>query len=118
MKKIIIYTLLASSFSLGCAASFEENKILEKSSYSSVRIKNQEDRTYCRSLDDERIMWGSYAKASGLLSGSSGIGSIPIKNENYKTVIQSASVLFAAFSIGSLFAEEGKAMSWVRDCSK
>jgi hypothetical protein len=114
MKKILL--LLAMLSPLGCAVSFEEARLAGPAPRSSAAPAAQAD--YCRSLDNERMTWGAIAKGSAVLSGASGVSTIPVEDDGGKIALAATSTGLAALAVVAFYVEEGKGEAWVRDCSQ
>lgn len=77
------------------------------------------DVVYCRRVDRAQATWGAIGKGAATLAGGGGLAVLPIDQEEkgLRISVAGAALAFAAFSVGALYAHDGYAETWARDCS-
>lgn len=114
--------LIALAIALtGCGGSLEQARTAGKE----VRVTGSESYLakldpHCRKLDNQRATWGGAAKGLGFISGSSGLATIPIDDEDKaaQTAVISTAVVVGAATVLSVYVAEQKAAAWARECSE
>jgi GTP-dependent phosphoenolpyruvate carboxykinase len=76
----------------------------------------------CQSLDSRRANWGGVAKFSAVLSGGSGLASIPLNDDNktehgVKVGLEIGTVVSAAVAAAAFYMAESQEEAWARECS-
>ena len=74
----------------------------------------------CAALDDQHRTWGAVAKFSGVLSGSGGLATLPVADDQKTlrfTIGISAAVL-GALAVTSVYVEQDAAATWARRCAQ
>lgn len=97
----------------GCAGPFEETRAAR----TSARAAAAPPSSRCVELDNRYASWGAIAKGAVVVSGASGIATVPAKSDGLKTGLAITSVAAAALGASAIFVSEAAATSWARECS-
>jgi hypothetical protein len=103
--------VVVSLWSLGCAGSFEESR-------GKLLVGAPPPSQHCIDLDASHRHWASAAQAAGLLSGASGLASLPLNKESepVRISVATGSLVFAAAAVYSVSESSGASESWAREC--
>ena len=74
----------------------------------------------CAGLDDAHRAWGAIAKFAGVLSGTGGLATLPISDEQ-KTLrfsVGISSAVLGALAATAVYIEQDAAATWAKECSR
>lgn len=74
----------------------------------------------CAGLDNQHRAWGAVAKFAGVLSGSGGLATLPISDEQ-KTLrfsVGISSAVLGALAVTAVYIEQDAAATWAKKCSQ
>ena len=109
-----VWILVALCMS-GCVGSLEEAKLAGRPQ---GPMSVSQPSKYCQSIDNKRQTWTALAEGAGVLSGGSGLVSIPVSDAAERSAIMAGSVALGAFAIISTAIATGASTTWARDCSQ
>lgn len=118
MTRMLVLLILAV-LSIGCTGSLPEARsagVQARTAGASQKAATPVTAERCATLDDRRQLWGSAAKGLAILSGASGIATIPVNNDNAETALAAASLGLGALAATAVALSESAGESWVRDC--
>lgn len=115
--------LLALCFALAltgtaCSMSFEEARlagIKARPMAASASAPAARDDSRCRELDDARMRWSAIAKSAGVVSGGTGLATIPV-DPKVRPYVAAGSIGALVIGAYALVMSEGSAAAWARDC--
>ncbi len=73
----------------------------------------------CAGLDNQHRAWGAVAKFAGVLSGSGGLATLPISDDQ-KTLrfsVGISSAVLGALAVTAVYIEQDAAATWAKRCS-
>ncbi len=99
----------------GCTAPLERTPATPERPFASAAAVYD-----CASLDRDHRTWGAVAKFSGVLSGSGGLATLPISDDQ-KTLrfsVGISSAVLGALAVTAIYVEQDAAATWARKCSQ
>lgn len=119
MKSLI---LLACMFAAGCTAPLERRPAAAPTPtvgrFDAPVSRPAAPSSECISLDRTHRTWGAIGKFSGILSGASGLATVPLSDseKGLRTGIALSAVVIAGIAVAAMYVEQDAAASWARDC--
>jgi hypothetical protein len=115
-KSLLLLVLLLTQ---SCTVSLEKarttgisQKQAGSSEYSSDALTKR-----CQKLDNARMTWGAVAVGAGVISGTSGISTIPFE-DSQEEIAASAALGAAVVGGVAYYVKNAKDEAWARDCSE
>lgn len=99
----------------GCAASLESTRSVRPLLTAGSAPR---DTARCRTLDDRRTTWGAVATGAVVLGGGSGLGSIPVHDNDTELALAAGAAGMAVVAGVAHFVEQKATESWTRECSQ
>ena len=106
------FFLLAAFVLAGCTAPLERKPNAPTMSQAIVYD--------CAGLDNQHRAWGAVAKFAGVLSGSGGLATLPISDDQ-KTLrfsVGISSAVLGALAVTAVYIEQDAATTWAKRCSQ
>ena len=98
----------------GCAGSFEEARLVAPEQ----PVAAARDSGRCVSLDNQHRVWGALGKGAAVVSGSSGLATIPAETRELEVGLAIGSVSAAAFAATAIYVSDSASESYVRECTE
>jgi len=96
-----------------CAVSLESSRRTLPVSFGATA----EPSLHCQGLDRDRSTWAAVAAGAALLTGSSGIATIPTGDDTGRIALASTGVAGAVVGAVALAFEHSATEAWSRDCA-
>ncbi len=118
MKRAVLCTVVLL---MGCAGSFEEARLGGRSYRQSRQLSGLDPQTPsgidCAAWDRRHVYWQGLGTTFGALGGASGLGSIAVKDDEWRLGLQIGSVTSAAIALGAEVVAREAENEWIRYCS-
>lgn len=108
---------------MACTASFEEARLAglqgsANKAQAETTDKITRDDAACQKLDNEHRWWGGAVVGSAVITGASGIATIPVQSDAGRITLASIGIVFAAGAAISKFEDSAVSSAWARQCSE
>lgn len=115
MKLATIVALFATIELSGCAGSLDS----ARTGGLALRLTpaTTQPTPYCLALDERHAVFGGVAKGAAILSGASGLATLPVNDDGARLGLAIGALAAGSIAASSVFVAEDAATRYVRDCS-